>query len=419
MRNGGGNPDGFPRFENGISGDAEPLHNQNKSQRDLDLHSSFLIPHSSLSLYLHVPFCASKCTYCDFASFPGREGEWDRYFGALWREIEGWGPGLAGREVATVFVGGGTPTLVDAGYIEETLARCRQAVPFSRSAEITLEGNPGTLTPQKLAVYRRAGVNRLSLGAQSFDDGLLKSLGRIHTVAQIMEAVQMARDAGFSNLNLDLMYALPGQTMDQWRRTLDAALSLGVPHLSAYSLIVEAGTPMARRVAAGEAVLPDDDAVNAMQRAAIDALAQAGVHRYEISNYARPGFECRHNLVYWRRGEYLGLGCAAHSLVGGHRFHNPDSLEDYLAGQRRLEDQRLTPSDEMEETLMLATRTTRGLDLAAWRDAFGRPFHSGREAALSRLESGGLIETGDGFLRLTRRGLELQNAVVLALLGED
>ncbi len=411
----------------------QPL-NKNKSRRDLNRNSSFLIPHSSLSfglphsslsfgpphssisLYFHIPFCASKCAYCDFASYPGREGAWGRYFEALWDEMAGWKERLADYEIVTAFIGGGTPTLVDAGYIGETLRRAREMLPFREDAEITLEGNPGTLTPEKLAIYRKAGVNRLSLGAQSFDDGLLKSLGRIHTAAQIGEAVAMARKAGFQNINLDLMYALPGQTMDQWRRTLDAAAALNVPHLSAYSLIVEEGTPMAARVAKGEAVVPDDEAVNAMQREAVSQLAAAGYGRYEISNYARPGFECRHNLVYWHRGEYLGLGCAAHSLVQGARFSNPASLEDYLAGAREIDRQALTPADEMEETLMLATRTARGVDLAAWRRRFGAPFEAGRQPAIARLQEGGFIEIRDGFLRLTLRGLEVQDAVVLELL---
>lgn len=384
-------------------------------------NSSRLIPHSSLSplsLYVHVPFCKKKCAYCDFASYPGREGDWDRYFEALWGEIDAWTPRLAGRRAVTAFFGGGTPTLVDARYIAETLDRLRRAVPFAPEAEITAEGNPGTLTPDKLAVLRRAGVNRLSIGAQSFDDALLRALGRIHTAAQTGEAVRMARDAGFDNVSLDLMYALPGQDMARWMDTVDAAAALGVEHLSAYSLIVEPGTPMAARVAAGTAMLPEDDAVNAMQRAATEALARAGYRRYEISNYARRGFECRHNLVYWHRGEYLGLGCAAHSLFGGCRFHNPDSLDDYLAGLRGAEQQRVSPADAMEETVMLSTRTARGLDLAGWERDFGAPFRQGREAALARLARGGLIETDGGFVRLTPRGMELHNAVVLELLED-
>ena len=399
--------------------------NQNKSRRDLNNHSSFLIPHSSLSIYIHVPFCAKKCAYCDFASFSGREADWGRYFDEIMAEIRLWSEmtdfGLLSEKyrIKTLFIGGGTPTLVDAGYIEKTIDACRRIAPFEPGAEITAEGNPGTLTPGKLAAYRRAGVNRLSLGAQSFDEGLLRSLGRIHTAGQIGEAVTMAREAGFDNINLDLMYALPGQGMDQWTDALDAAIVLGVEHLSAYSLIVEPGTPMAARVASGAATVPDDDAVNAMQRQAIARLDAAGYRRYEISNYARPGRECRHNLVYWNRGDYLGLGCAAHSLLGGRRFHNPESLDDYLAGVRRQDEVRLTLQDEMEETLMLSTRTVRGLDLAAWENAYGAPFERGREAAIGRLEKGGLIEIGGGHLRLTTRGMEVQDAVVLELLGEN
>ena len=374
---------------------------------------------------MHVPFCVRKCAYCDFASFPGREADWEWYFDEIMAEIGLWSEmtdfGLLSEKyrIKTLFIGGGTPTLVDAGYIEKTIDACRRIAPFEPGAEITVEGNPGTLTPGKLAAYRRAGVNRLSLGAQSFDEGLLRSLGRIHTAGQIGEAVTMAREAGFDNINLDLMYALPGQGMDQWTDALDAAIVLGVEHLSAYSLIVEPGTPMAARVASGAATVPDDDAVNALQRQAIARLDAAGYRRYEISNYARPGRECRHNLVYWNRGDYLGLGCAAHSLLGGRRFHNPESLDDYLAGVRRQDEVRLTLQDEMEETLMLSTRTVRGLDLAAWENAYGAPFERGREAAIGRLEKGGLIEIGGGHLRLTTRGMEVQDAVVLELLGEN
>ena len=229
----------------------------------------------------------------------------------------------------------------------------------------------------------------------------------------------MARDAGFDNINLDLMYALPGQGMARWRDTLDAAVALGVEHISAYSLIVEPGTPMAARVASGAATVPGDDTVNAMQREAISRLRAAGYRRYEISNYAKPGRECRHNLVYWNRGDYLGLGCAAHSLLGGHRFHNPDALDAYLSGVRRLDETVLTREDAMDETLMLATRMAEGLNLAAWARAFGAPFPQGREAALARLQGAGLIELGDGFLRLTARGMEVQDAVVLELVGEN
>lgn len=335
----------------------------------------------------------------------------ERYFDALNAEIRHWsGMTDFGRlsdrfVIQTVFFGGGTPTLVDPEYIETITARSRQIADFAADVEITIEGNPGTLTPEKLSAYRRAGVNRLSLGAQSFDDGLLKSLGRIHSSAQIGEAVRMARDAGFRNINLDLMYGLPGQDMSQWLETLDAAIALNVEHISAYSLIVEDGTPMASRVASGAAMLPDDDVVNAMQRAAIERLSKADYGRYEISNYAKQGFECRHNLTYWRRFDYLGLGCAAHSMLDDCRFRNPDSLDEYLSGVRMLDVQRLTERDIMEETVMLGTRTTQGTDRSLFDNC-----------NLDRLLNAGLIELDERYLRLTRRGLELQNAVVLELL---
>ena len=371
-----------------------------------------------LSIYIHIPFCIRKCAYCDFASWPCREADFGRYFDALNGEIARWsGDTEHGRlrerfSIETIFIGGGTPTAPPAEYIADVLRRCGEIAPVAPDAEITLEGNPGTLTPEKLETYRRAGVNRLSLGAQSFDDALLRSLGRIHTAAQIGEAVAMARAAGFDNLNLDLMYGLPGQTMARWLDTLDAATALAPQHLSAYSLIVEPGTPMAERVDSGAAVVPDDDAVNAMQRAAIDRLAEAGYRRYEISNYARPGFESRHNLTYWLRGDYLGLGCAAHSMLDDTRFHNPATLEAYLRREGPEEVERLNRLDRMEETLMLSTRLTRGLDLKRWRRDFGADLAG---PGLDRLAQAGLISIVDDHLRLTRRGLELQNAVVLEL----
>lgn len=368
-----------------------------------------------LSLYIHIPFCARKCAYCDFASWPGQEALWPAYFAALAEELAAWSARLGDCCLETVFFGGGTPSLPDAAPIVRLLADLRARFSLAPEAEVTLEANPGTLTPEKLAAYRAAGVNRLSLGVQAFDDGLLRSLGRIHTAAEAVEAVRLARTAGFDNLNLDLMYALPGQTLAQWRATLGQAMALNAEHVSAYSLIVEEGTPMAARVAAGEAVLPDEDLTLEMQRTAIDALAAAGLRRYEISNYARPGRACRHNYVYWTRGDYLGLGCAAHSLLGNARFENPASLAAYLGGARALNRREIPPEEQREELIMLATRTMRGLSLDEYARQFGERFEEAHAAALKPLLAGGLVELADGFLRLTRRGLEVQNAVVLAL----
>ena len=369
-----------------------------------------------ISIYIHVPFCASKCAYCDFASYPGRNADWKAYFDALIAEINSWREELERCEIQTVFFGGGTPTLVNAEYILRSLDALRRCARFAENVEITLEGNPGTLDREKLRQYRSAGVNRLSLGAQALDDRLLKSIGRIHTAADVASAVQMAQDSGFDNLNLDLIYALPGHTIDDWRRTLEAAIALQPAHLSAYSLIVEPETPMFDRVARGECAVPDEDTCINMQRATNQILAANGYARYEISNYARPNAECRHNLAYWRRQEYLGFGCAAHSMFGGCRFENPRVLDAYLSGKRCLNEERLTREDEIEETLMLGTRLCEGVDLEKWAQTFGFRLEERYLQTLGRFERAGLARIANGRLQLTERGMEVQDAIVVALL---
>jgi len=369
-----------------------------------------------IGIYLHVPFCKRKCAYCDFASFADCEGKFDAYFNALSEEIGQWSQTLRAYHARSIFFGGGTPSLPPAHYLTDALGRLRACLPFEPDVEITLEANPGTLDPEKLQAYRRAGFNRISIGVQSFDAQLLHSIGRIHSPAEAQQAVIIARDAGFENISIDLMYALPGQTMQTWSETLDFALTLPVRHISAYSLIVEPGTEMERRVACGEARIADDDTVNAMQRLAIHRLHSAGFMRYEISNFAHPGFESRHNMLYWTGGEYLGLGSAAHSLLHNERFANPSELERYIAGERSLDPEPRSLDDQREETLMLATRTLRGLDLNAWQRDFGEDFQVKHAARLQRLTDYGLIEIEGGFLRLTTAGLELQDSIVLELM---
>jgi len=369
-----------------------------------------------LAIYIHVPFCVRKCDYCDFASFAGCESQFDAYFGALNDEIEAWREVLSAREITSIFFGGGTPSLPPVGYVCDALAHIHSIARFAGDIEITLEANPGTITPEKLAAYRGAGVNRISIGVQSFDADLLKSLGRIHSPRQAQDAIHMAHAAGFENISLDLMYALPGQTMQAWRDTIGTALALPIRHISAYSLIVEEGTRMFERVARGEVVIPDDETVNKMQRYAIAAFAQAGMPRYEISNFAMPGFESRHNMTYWLGGDYLGLGSAAHSLMDDMRFSNPSELAAYLAGQRMLDKTARTCEDRMEERLMLATRMVRGLELGKWAKDFGFRLEDRRAAEIRKMERYGLVEIKDGFLRLTTRGLELQDAVALELM---
>ena len=371
-----------------------------------------------LAIYIHVPFCARKCAYCDFASFAGREAQWDAYFSALGDEMDAWAAPLRAYEARSVFFGGGTPSLVPGAYIADALDRLRSLLPLSGDCEITLEANPGTLTAEKLELYRRAGVNRLSIGVQSFDAALLRNLGRIHTPEEAAQAVLLCREAGFENISLDLMYVLPGQGMGQWAATLERAVALPVSHISAYSLIVEEGTEMFERVRSGRARVPDDDLVNEMQRMAVGRLGEAGFVRYEISNFARAGRACRHNLTYWRGGEYLGLGSAAHSLMDNARFANPPELERYLAGERMLNRTERSRADRREEALMLETRTLAGLNLERWKREFGDALEETRAREIRKLKEYGLIEIANGFLRLTPAGLELQDSVVLELMDD-
>ena len=360
-----------------------------------------------VSLYIHIPFCVKKCVYCDFASYPGQEALWHRYYSALIEELCSWQSALSDAEIPTVFLGGGTPSLPPAEETIRLMDAVRSLFSVAPDAEITL-ANPGTLTPDKLRFLRSAGVNRLSLGVQSFDDGLLKALGRIHTAAQAEETVHAARAAGFTNLSLDLMYGLPGQTLPQWKGTLRRAVKLAPEHISAYSLIVEEGTPLYEDVMSGKTIVPDEDAVLEMQRLAVRTLAENGYARYEISNYAKAGFESRHNSVYWRGGEYLGIGCAAHSLIANERFENPRALTDYLAGQRMLERQARTETDIWEEALMLRTRMTEGILLGDRLERL-RP-------KLARKELQGLFTLEGDRLRLTEKGMEVQDAIILLLL---
>ena len=346
------------------------------------------------ALYIHIPFCARKCAYCDFASWAGREAAWEAYFAALEAELDGW-IARVGNEFSTVFIGGGTPSLAPAEYIARIARKLK-------CGEFSMEANPGTLTPEKLRVYRQAGINRPSMGVQSFDDGLLERIGRIHSAAQAEEAFRMARQAGFDNINLDLMYALPGQSVEQWKDTLKTAVKLGPEHISAYSLIIEEGTPIS------EWAEPlDDDTVNEMQRLCTRYLAENGYGRYEISNYAVPGRECRHNICYWERGDYIGIGCAAHSLFENRRFANTADLDEYLSGKRMAEETLLDEMDVVEETVMLGLRMVKGISMDDVPD---------RRAA-DRLIKAGLAKTADGRFMLTEHGMELQNAAVLELLG--
>jgi oxygen-independent coproporphyrinogen-3 oxidase len=382
----------------------------------------------TVSLYLHIPFCHTRCYYCDFNTYAGMLPLREPYVRALLTEIE-----LAGamarcgdgmpRLARTIFFGGGTPSLLSVEQIARLLRACSSAFALDADAEITLEANPGTLSPEQLQGLRAAGINRLSLGAQSFDAALLKTLGRIHSPQEIVQALRHARAAGFTSINLDFMFGLPGQTMQHWRETLNLALDLRPDHLSLYSLIIEEGTPFHTWVHEGRITPGDEDLSADMYEYADERLRQAGYINYEISNWALPGKHSRHNLTYWQNLPYLGMGAGAYSSFGGRRFSNERSPREYikLLKARRLpevESEEVDYEQAMSETAFLALRTAIGLHLPTFEKRFAQPFSRFVGDRLRIVEEAGLLEQEDEWLRLSKRGRLLGNEVFLRLLPD-
>jgi oxygen-independent coproporphyrinogen-3 oxidase len=340
------------------------------------------------------------------------------YLGSLVKEINLYGAALGDEEksITSLFFGGGTPTCLPAGALKMILDELRHSFSLVEGCEITVEANPGTVDAAGLETLLKAGVNRLSLGVQSFNDGLLGVLGRIHSAAQALEAVHLARAAGFANLNLDFIFGIPGQTISNWQETLAQAVALGPEHVATYGLQLEEGTPLAQGVGRGEICACPEDLELMMYRHAVEYLNATGYKQYEISNFARPGRECVHNLVYWLNKPYLGFGPAAHSFIGGERFSNVTALESYSGrlskGEYPVEArERLTAADEMAETMFLGLRLTAGVDLDLFHRRFGRRAEDVYSQEIKGLLKNGLIEINSGFLRLSGKGLPLANVV--------
>ena len=377
-----------------------------------------------ISLYIHIPLCVKKCAYCDFASFAGRMAHRERYVQAVCREIRAQAAFFGRRNVATVFFGGGTPTLLSGEQIEAMMGAVRDCFDVQQDAEISMEGNPGTLVMENLHAYRAAGVNRLSLGVQSMDDQLLAAIGRIHSAKEAEQAVRMAREAGFDNINLDLMYGLPGQSAMQWKETLQKAIALGPEHLSCYSLILEEGTPLHDSVRAGTcAPLPDEDEMEKMDTLTLLMTREAGYAQYEVSNFARMGRQCRHNIVYWECLPYLGVGLGAHSDMDGRRFYNPQSWEDYLAMAEselteRAHENRGTADERMFERMMMGLRQTRGVDAARFERDFGRTIEAVWPQTIAEMTRKNVMTFNKERIRLTPRGMQVMNGVLVSLMEE-
>ena len=413
-----------------------------------------MVKDSRLSLYLHIPFCSLKCSYCDFNSYAGLEGLVRPYVDALIAEMGLWRDTVSGNRITTVFFGGGTPSLLPLPELARIVAALRDTFDLDPEAEVSLEANPGTVDLKYLRGLLGLGVNRLSLGIQSFHDDELVALDRIHSSKEAKEAYRWARQAGFRRLNLDLIYGLPqtgavgpqqpfdsaqDRPMERWQATLEQAIELGPDHLSLYALTVEEGTKLAYDVDHGRVPGPDADAQAAMYEWSQERMTRAGYQQYEISNWCRPGQECRHNLTYWRNGEWLGLGAGAHSHFGGFRFADVYSPKQYIrrvqetaergvaaADTRHLlkamrqvayvEEQ--TPEMAMAETAILTLRLNEGLSLADFRRRFGRELEEVYGSVVAEMSELGLLERENGRIRLTPRGRLLANEVFVRLLPD-
>ena len=375
-------------------------------------------------IYIHIPFCRRKCFYCDFPSHAGKESIMEDYMRALRREIAVQGSLYRGRwgSPATLYIGGGTPTVLPLRELEKLLCALGG---FSASAEeVTLEANPGTVDETCLKMLRFGGINRLSLGVQSFEDRLLKRIGRIHTAEDAEAAVKAAKRAGFHNISIDLIYGLPEQTMDDLQRSVERAAALDVQHVSIYGLQVEEGTVFARQRELGRLSLPDEELEEAMYDYMVEELPRLGYGRYEISNFSRPGYESRHNLGYWQDVPYLGMGAAAHSYLDGRRLENTADIGEYISCMREgkspsREEAERTREIAMEEFAFLALRTVRGIRKTAFREKFGCTLESVYEDVLKRMEGKGLLQNGEEEVRLTESGMKYGNFVFEEFLLTD
>ena len=372
-----------------------------------------------LGVYIHIPFCRSKCDYCDFYSLAGREEQMDAYQKALLAHIKETAPLAQGFSVDSVYFGGGTPSYYGAKRLRELLAAVQKLFSVEQDAEITVECNPDSVDEKSLRLLRKAGVNRLSIGMQSAHLGELEGVRRIHTPQQTNQAVEWARKAKFANLSLDLIYGLPGQTMESWKATVEHALSLLPQHLSCYGLKVEPNTPLARRVEGGE-VLPDDDQQADLYLWTVGRLERAGLSQYEISNFAKPGYESRHNLRYWLTQPYIGFGPGAHSDFGGRRYSFVRDLDAYiqgvLAGGDLIDSSELIPQRERGgEYLMLRLRTVRGVDAQEYQHTYYMDF-APLEARFQEFAAQGWAERTNGRWHFTPKGFLVSNPLIGDLL---
>ena len=385
-----------------------------------------------MELYIHIPFCRRKCDYCSFVSFPGELHQKEKYIRALLDETE-----LRQAEfsepVQTVFIGGGTPSLLSSDQLKTLVTGISDRISLSDCVEFTIEANPGTLTEDFTAAAVRLGINRFSLGMQAYQDSLLQLLGRIHTYPDVVNSVSLLNKYHISNFNLDLIFGIPGQTLSQWDETLSAALSLRPAHISAYGLVPEEGTPLFRRLTGGELSLPEQENEREMYDLALRRLSENGYSQYEISNFARDGFVCRHNIGYWTQVPYVGLGVSAASMtipqkteagISYLRKKNPDSLAGYyeminLGCLAADETESVSPKEARFETLMLSLRMNKGINELRFLEMHGITIDSCYGSKLAEMEEKGLMKHESGTWSLTRKGMDIQNTVLIEFMEDS
>ena len=370
---------------------------------------------SMLELYIHIPFCIRKCNYCDFLSFPETESGIAQYCHALKEEIKRTGDQAEDIGVRSVFIGGGTPSILEAEQITEIMTCIRNNFSIEKNAEITTESNPGTLNAEKLNCYHELGINRLSIGLQSTDDDCLRRLGRIHTFQEFEKNYEQARKSGFQNINIDLMSGLPGQSLRGYEDTLNRVTELKPEHISSYSLIIEEGTPFYKSDSVLQQ-LPDEDTERKMYERTKEILAQQGYERYEISNYARQGRECIHNLGYWEQVPYLGMGLGASSFYNGASFSNERNFRKYLSTpylpfEHREDYVQVSREEQMEDTMIFGLRKMKGISVSEFEREFGTPIWEMYGSVIERYSNLGLLIQEGDVLRLTDAGIDVSNRI--------
>ena len=369
---------------------------------------------NQIGIYVHIPFCKQKCYYCDFVSYCNKNDLIEKYIQAVKKEIQ---LQEIRTEINTIYIGGGTPSYIEAKYIKEILEEIK-AKNVSKEAEITIEVNPGTVTLEKLKEYKKCGINRLSIGLQSTQDNLLKMIGRIHNFEQFLETYKMARKVGFKNINVDLMLGLPGQKISDLKESLEKVLELEPEHISVYSLIVEENTPIASKIEKNELILPEEETERNMYWYVKNTLELNGFHHYEISNFAKKGFESKHNLNCWNQEEYIAFGVAAHSYVDNVRYSNTENLEKYIENidlgipeNNRTIHEVQNEDDKKKEYMLLGLRKIDGVKISEFKNLFGEnPIYLYRNE-LDKLSKQGLVEVDKDIVKLTNKGIDLANLV--------